>query len=420
MEDHDTTVLEGATLFDGLSRIIDDAVLIVKGTRIHAVGQRKDVDIPEQAVQIDLHGQFIIPGLIDTHVHLDLHGLPDTYHESLIEDKLRTIRATIEMANTVRAGITTVRNAGSTNFIDIAVRKAVEEGMVVGPRILASGKIICMMTAGNEYFKGLYHEADGVDENRKAAREQLKEGADYLKVMATGAIMNPGGVPGAPHLNVEEIRAVVEEGEKSGKHTAAHAHGAEGIKNAIRAGVRTIEHGTLADEEALKMMADQGIFLTSTLSSNFWMINAHTRNGIPQFMFEKAEEVAGIRRENLRRALSMGVKVVMGTDAGTPYNYHGKNAMELTQYVREGIMSEKEAIIASTRTAADAIGMLDSVGTLEKGKYADFLVLSKNPLNDITCLQDLDALSMVFKEGAMIRGEVDVNQWSAETPLGLS
>ncbi len=420
MEDHDTTVLEGATLFDGLSRIIDDAVLIVKGTRIHAVGQRKDVDIPEQAVQIDLHGQFIIPGLIDTHVHLDLHGLPDTYHESLIEDKLRTIRATIEMANTVRAGITTVRNAGSTNFIDIAVRKAVEEGMVVGPRILASGKIICMMTAGNEYFKGLYHEADGVDENRKAAREQLKEGADYLKVMATGAIMNPGGVPGAPHLNVEEIRAVVEEGEKSGKHTAAHAHGAEGIKNAIRAGVRTIEHGTLADEEALKMMADQGIFLTSTLSSNFWMINAHTRNGIPQFMFEKAEEVAGIRRENLRRALSMGVKVVMGTDAGTPYNYHGKNAMELIQYVREGIMSEKEAIIASTRTAADAIGMLDSVGTLEKGKYADFLVLSKNPLNDITCLQDLDALSMVFKEGAMIRGEVDVNQWSAETPLGLS
>ena len=420
MEDQDTTVLEGATLFDGLSRIIDDAVLIVKGTRIHAVGQRKDVDIPEQAVQIDLHGQFIIPGLIDTHVHLDLHGLPDTYHESLIEDKLRTIRATIEMANTVRAGITTVRNAGSTNFIDIAVRKAVEEGMVVGPRILASGKIICMMTAGNEYFKGLYHEADGVDENRKAAREQLKEGADYLKVMATGAIMNPGGVPGAPHLNVEEIRAVVEEGEKSGKHTAAHAHGAEGIKNAIRAGVRTIEHGTLADEEALKMMADQGIFLTSTLSSNFWMINAHTRNGIPQFMFEKAEEVAGIRRENLRRALSMGVKVVMGTDAGTPYNYHGKNAMELIQYVREGIMSEKEAIIASTRTAADAIGMLDSVGTLEKGKYADFLVLSKNPLNDITCLQDLDALSMVFKEGAMIRGEVDVNQWSAETPLGLS
>ncbi len=419
MEEHAYTVLEGAAFFDGQSEIIDDAVLVFKGPRIHAVGRRTEVDIPDQATHFDLTGQFIIPGLIDTHIHLDLHGLPDTYHESLIEDKLRTIRAAVEMGNTVRAGITTVRNAGSTNFIDIAVRKAVEEGLVVGPRILASGKIICMMTAGNEYFKGLYHEADGVDENRKAAREQLKEGADYLKVMATGAIMNPGGVPGAPHLNVEEIRAVVEEGEKSGKHTAAHAHGAEGIKNAVRAGVRTIEHGTLADEEALKMMADQGIFLTSTLSSNFWMLNAHSKNGIPQFMFDKAEEVASIRRKNLRRALQMGVQVVMGTDAGTPYNYHGKNAMELTQYVQEGIMNEKEAIIASTRTAADAIGMLDSLGTLEKGKYADCLVLNKNPLKDITCLQDLDALTLIFKEGALIRGKVDVNQWTDSTPLGL-
>jgi imidazolonepropionase-like amidohydrolase len=167
------------------------------------------------------------------------------------------------------------------------------------------------------------------------------------------------------------------------------------------------------------MMADQGIFLTSTLSSNFWMINAQTRNGIPQFMFEKAEEIATIRRENLRRALDMGVRVVMGTDAGTPYNYHGKNAMELVQYVREGIMDEKESVIASTRSAADAIGMLDCLGTLEKGKYADCLVLKKDPLKDITCLQDLEALSLVFKEGSLIRGEIDVNQWSAETLLGL-
>jgi len=419
MEDQECTVLEGATLFDGQDKVIEDAVLIFKGTWIDAVGPRSEVDIPEGSKHFDLQGQYIIPGLIDAHIHLDLHGLPDTYHESLIEDKLRTIRATIEMGNTVRTGITTVRNAGSTNFIDIAVRKAVEEGLVVGPRILASGKIICMMTAGSEYFKGLYHEADGVDENRKAAREQLKEGADYLKVMATGAIMNPGGVPGTPHLNVEEIRAVVEEGQKSGKHTAAHAHGAEGIKNAVKAGVRTIEHGTLADTEALRMMADHGIFLTSTLSSNFWMINAQTKNGIPQFMFEKAEEIASIRRENLRRAVDMGVRVVMGTDAGTPYNYHGKNAMELIQYVREGIMDEKESITASTRTAADAIGMLDSLGTLEKGKFADCLVLKRNPLEDITCLQDLKAISLVFKEGSLIRGEVDVTQWSAETPLGL-
>jgi imidazolonepropionase-like amidohydrolase len=361
-----------------------------------------------------------MPGLIDAHIHLDMHGMPDTYHESLVEDKLRTIRATIEMGNTIRSGITTVRNAGSANYIDIAVKKAVDDGLVIGPRIMASGRIICMLTAGNEYFKGLYREADGVDENRRAAREQLKEGADHLKVMATGAIMNPGGLPGAPHLNIEEIKAVVEEGLKMGKYTAAHAHGAEGIKNAIKAGVRTIEHGTLADDQALKMMADHNVFLTSTLSSNFWMINATHQNGIPQFMFDKAKDVARIRKENLRRALDRGVRVIMGTDAGTPYNYHGKNAMELVQYVTEGLMSEAEAIRASTAAAAEALGLSDQIGTIESGKYADLLVLKKDPLQDISCLLKHENIEAIFKGGQTVTGDVDTSQWTAESPLGLT
>src|SRR6056297_4199376 len=307
------TVLDGATLINGTDQTLNDAVLIFKDDTIHKVGPSQEVQIPKEAKKYDLHGKYIIPGLIDTHIHLDLHGMPDTYHESLVEDKLRTIRATREMANTVRAGITTVRNAGSANYIDIAVKRAVEEELVVGPRILSSGKIICMHSAGSEYFEGLYYEADGVDENRKAAREQLKQGADLLKVMATGAIMNPGGEPGAAQLDMEEIRAVVNEGKKVGKHPAAHAHGAKGVKNAVAAGVRTIEHGTLADEEALKMMLEKGVFLSSTLSSNFWMLNARTRNELPQFMSEKAEEVAKIRRENLHRANDMGVNIMMGT-----------------------------------------------------------------------------------------------------------
>ena len=414
------TVLDGATLINGTGQTLNDAVLIFKDDTIHKVGPSQEVQIPKEAKKYDLHGKYIIPGLIDTHIHLDLHGMPDTYHESLVEDKLRTIRATREMANTVRAGITTVRNAGSANYIDIAVKRAVEEELVVGPRILTSGRIICMMTAGNEYFQGLYRESDGVDENRKAAREQLKEGADFLKVMATGAIMNPGGIPGAPQLDIEEIRAVVEEGAKMGIHTAAHAHGAEGIKNAIKAGVRTIEHGTLADDEALKMMVDYNVFLISTLCSNYWMLRANEKNGLPHFMSEKAQEISNIRRENLQRALDIGVKVAMGTDAGTPYNFHGKNSMELIQYVRYGLMDEMSAIMASTKIAAEAINWQEQIGTLEQGKLADCIVLKKNPLQDIYCLLDFDCMELIFKHGQIVTGKVDKRQWTTDTPYGLN
>jgi imidazolonepropionase-like amidohydrolase len=412
------TLLKGMTLIDGTGRVIENARLVFEGDRITASGDAGKTEIKPDAIQYNLSGKYVIPGLIDAHIHLDMHGMADTYHESLVEDKLRTIRAALEMGNTVRAGVTTVRNAGSANYIDIAVKRAVEEGLVVGPRILASGKIICMHSAGSEYFKGLYYEADGVDENRKAAREQLKQGADLLKVMATGAIMNPGGLPGAPQLDEDEIRAVVAEGKKVGKHTAAHAHGAQGIKNAIRAGVRTIEHGTLADAEALDMMADHGVFLTSTLSSNFWMLNARTKREIPQFMFEKAREVSKIRQENLHRAISRGVQVIMGTDAGTPYNYHGKNAMEVIQHVKLGLMDEMEAIRTATKTAAEGIGLSASLGTLEKGKLADCVVLRQNPLSDIDSLAHLDNIYLVFKEGELISGEVDTNQWSPVSPLG--
>ncbi|MFP4446509.1 MAG: amidohydrolase family protein [Desulfosudaceae bacterium] len=415
-----TVALLGGTLFDGNDRHIENAAVVFDKDRIQAVGRREEVPIPEDARRFDLSGKFIMPGLIDAHIHLDMHGMGDTYHESLVEDKLRAIRAAVQMRNTLRAGFTTVRNAGSANYIDVAVKRAVKEGLVSGPRILASGRIICMLTAGNEYFTGLYREANGVDENRRAAREQLKEGVDCLKIMATGAIMNPGGVPGAAQLDVEEMRAVVTEGRKLGKHTAAHAHGAEGIRNAIRAGVRTIEHGTLADDDALKMMADQGVFLTSTLSSNFWMLNTMTSREIPQFMQEKAEEISKIRRDNLERARQLGVRVVMGTDAGTPYNYHGKNAMELVQYVKLGLMSPEEAIVASTRTAADAIGLLDRTGTLEPGKWADCVVLEKNPFTDITVLQSPDNIRLVFKAGEFISGKVDTTQWTEASSLGLT
>jgi imidazolonepropionase-like amidohydrolase len=397
------TVLKGATLIDGTgNEPVKNSVLIFKDNKIESVGTVNDVEIPHDAMVYDISDQYIIPGLIDCHIHLDLHGMADTYQENLVEDKLRTIRAAMEMQATLRAGFTTVRNVGSVNHIDFAVKNAVEEGFIAGPRILTSGKIICMTSSGTEYFNGMYREADGVGENRKAAREQLKNGADLLKVMATGAIMNPGGVPGAPQLDVEEIRAVVEEGAKLGKNVAAHAHGAQGIKNAILAGVATIEHGTMADNEAIAMMVEKNVYLVPTLAVDHLMLKYGEKHGVPAFMIKKAKELAEMRNEVIRKAIAAGVRIAMGTDAGTPYNYHGRNSLELVVMVEEKLMTAMDALIASTKTAAEAIGLADEVGTLEKGKLADCVVLNQNPLEDIKCLLNKKNINMVFKDGTLV------------------
>jgi len=397
------TSLEGATLIDGTGRPpLRNAVLVFEDNRIADVGTGNDMKIPEDALVFDVADKYIIPGLIDCHIHLDLHGMADTFQENLVEEKLRTIRSAKEMEDTLHAGYTTVRSLGSVNHIDFAVKKAIEEGLINGPRILTSGKIICMTSAGSEYFEGMYRVADGADEARKAAREQLKAGADVLKVMATGAIMNPGGVPGAPQLNVEEIQAVVEEGAKLDIKTAAHAHGAQGIKNAIRAGVATIEHGTMADDEAIALMAEKNIYLIPTLSVDDLIIRAGAQSGVAAFMVEKAINIGEKRSKVFRKAIAAGVPIAMGTDAGTPFNYHGKNSLEVKLYVDRALMTPQEALQTATLNGAEAIGLADSLGTLEKGKIADCVVLSQNPLEDIGCLLDVENIHMVFKDGVLM------------------
>ena len=397
------TILTGATLIDGRGgQPVDKAVLLIKEGKIEAVGPENKVSIPDGAAVIDVHGKYLLPGLIDTHIHMDLHGMADTFQENLVEDKLRTLRTAKEMEETLRAGFTTVRNVGSVNYIDFAVKAGIEQGFIQGPRILTSGRIISITCSGTEYFAGMYRLADGPQECRKAAREQLKQGADLLKVMATGAIMNPGGVPGAPQLDVDEIKAVVNEGAKLGKHTAAHAHGAQGIINSVLAGVRTIEHGTMADDEAVAVMADNGTFLIPTLVVHDCWINHKKSQNIPKFMIEKSKAIEKLGQEALHKAIQAGVKIAVGTDAGTNFNYHGKNSGEIIALVKHGFMTPMAALESATRTAAEAIQMDDRIGTLEKGKFADCLVLEKNPLEDITILSDLQNITMVIKGGRRI------------------
>jgi len=396
-------ILTNATLIDGTGqKPVDQAALLIKGDRIEAAGVKNDIPVPDGAQVIDVRGKYLIPGLIDTHIHMDLHGMADTFQENLVEDKLRTLRTAREMEDTLRAGFTTIRNLGSVNYIDFAVKAGIEQGLIKGPRILTSGRAISMTCSGTEYFAGFYRLADGPHECRKAAREQLKQGADLLKVMATGAIMNPGGVPGAPQLDVDEIEAVVDEGVKLGKHTAAHAHGAQGIINAVLAGVRTIEHGTMADNEAITMMADKGVFLVPTLMVHECWIKNQKEQDLPEFMFKKSQAIKKLGREVLHKAIAAGVRIAMGTDAGTNFNYHGHNSSEIIAYVEKGFMTPMQALQSATQTAAAAIDMDNQLGTLEKGKFADCLVLENNPLEDITGLAEPDNIKMVIKAGVPV------------------
>lgn len=376
-----------ATIIDGLGGdVMQDAYILVQNDTITAIGTGELPEVSGATKTIDCTGKTIMPGMIDCHIHLDLHGFADTFEENLVEDKVRVLRAAKEMKATLKAGFTTVRNVGSVNQMDISLKSAIEQGFCEGPRILTSGKIISITCSGTEYFDGMYRVADGNDECKKAAREQLRAGADFIKIMATGAVMNPGGIPGAAQFDEEEIRAIVVEGEKVGTYTAAHAHGAEGIINSINAGVRTIEHGTMATDEALQLMKDTGTYLVATASLHEdFEDHADT---IPAFMLEKSREMQGDYIKILKKAVQMDVKVAMGTDAGTNYNYHGTNASEPIYMVNEAIMTPMQAIVSTTSTAAKAIMIDEKVGSLELGKLADILVLSENPLNNIHALAD--------------------------------
>lgn len=395
------TLFKGATIFDARDgRLLENAALLVKNDGIEAVGRDREVHCPSKAQVVDLSGKWIIPGLLDCHVHLDLHGMADTYQENLVEEKLRTLRVACAAEATLKAGFTTVRNIGTVNGIDFALKEGIEAGYCQGPRLVTAGRIISMTCSGTEYFDGMYRIADGPDDCRKAAREQLKQGADFLKLMATGAVMSPGGVPGAAQLEVNEMRAVVEEGLKLGKHTAAHAHGAEGIKNAVKAGVRTIEHGTMADEEALAAMAAAGVFLVPTMMLHT-LFEGHAEQ-VPQFMLNKSRIMEDAYRGIVLRAKELGVEIAMGTDAGTNFNYHGNNAAEIVYLVENEIMSPSEALTCATLSAARAIQMDHQVGSLEPGKLADFVVLTANPLVDISVLAEKDNIEAVYKGGDLV------------------
>ena len=263
-------VFQNMKLIDGTGKSWEQAVLVVEGDKVVALGKPGEVTLPAKAEVIDLAGKTLLPGLIDAHVHLCFEPGPDPVTTLVAESEATTaLTAARNAAVTLRSGVTTIRDLGGKNFIDLDIRDAIAKGKIPGPRMLAGGQFICM-TGGHGWQMG--YEVDSPAEARKAARVQLKQGVDVVKIMATGGVMTAGVEPGSPQLTEEEMRAAIIEAHKGGRKTATHAQGTTGIQNAIRAGIDSVEHGIFLDEKTVEMMLERDVYLSATLVAPHWIV----------------------------------------------------------------------------------------------------------------------------------------------------
>ncbi len=397
-------------IIDGLGgKPIEGKIILIKGKIIEWIGDERNCPAGNIGRVLDLSDYTILPGLIDCHLHTSFNGEPN-YYDIVIKQSVafRTLTSLRNVQKDLEAGFTTVRVMGEKSHLDLALKSAIHEGIVKGPRIVAAGQNITV-TGGHadlwlapdiQYTEGLGGIiANGPEEFRRAARTQLKYGADFIKLVVTGGVMSEGGDPGMPYLSPEEIRAAVEEAHRLGKKVAAHCHGAAGAKISVEAGVDTIEHGTLLikEPEVIDKMARNRTFLVPTLAA---MAPSLEEGHTYAFFERKSTEMRKYAMESVRYAIKAGVRIAAGTDAGSPGNRHGDNARELRMLVEAG-MSEMDAILAATKVASECVGLEDKIGTLEKGKFADLIAVKGDPLSDLSLLRGVE---FVMKEGEVVKG----------------
>jgi imidazolonepropionase-like amidohydrolase len=393
--------IRSVRVIDGTGRTIERATVVIRGNLIAAVGSDRDLAIPHGAAKIDGRGLTLLPGLIDCHVHLCLGAEPDVVDAIAKETPtLNLLKSSQAARRTLEAGFTTVRDVGSRDHSIFTLQRAIDTGLVPGPRIVGAGLAICMI-GGHARFIG--QEVEGAEQVRSVVRAQIAAGATVIKVIASGGVLTPGTSPDQAQMTVEELQAAVDEAQRAGRKVAAHAHGSPGMKNAVRAGVHSIEHATLMDEEAAAMMKQQGVFMVPTLSALATTAACRLGCGIPESALDKAKSMTKRHQVSFKNALRDGIQIAMGTDAGTPFNFHGENAQELERMVAFG-MSPMQAILASTSAAARLIGIQDQVGTIEKGKRADLLLFEGNPLRRIDLLRDRDRIVGVMQSGKFVAG----------------
>ena len=381
--------------------------ILIEGNKITAVGA--DVAIPPGAEVIDLSGATVLPGLIDCHTHLVANAAD---LEPLAELRKTAAQVALESVPNARAtlmaGFTTVRDVGTYRaFVDLALRDAIARGDIIGPRVYGAGAYVTV-SGGAGALNGLAPDiqlprdlrlgvADGPYQVRQRIREIVSQGADLIKILATGAVLTHRSNPGAEEFTPEELSAAVDEARKHGLRVAAHAHGPEGIKNAVRAGAASIEHGTLIDDEGIALMRERGTYLVADIYNDEYLMGEAARQGLPKDFLEKERNLGQIQRENFRKAVQTGVKIAFGTDSGV--YPHGWNAKQFAYQVKYG-QTPMQAIQSATINAADLIGVAEQIGSIRPGKLADLIAVPGNPLEDIT---QLERVSFVMKDGKIYK-----------------
>ncbi|HEX5502556.1 MAG TPA: amidohydrolase family protein [Thermomicrobiales bacterium] len=408
-----TQVIRNGTLIDGRGGPpVPDAVVVLDGERIAQAGPAGSVTVPAGATTLDAGGGFVLPGFIDAHVHLMME-IGDVRDLMTTPFALNFYQAITYMRRTLDAGVTSVRDAAGA---DAGVKAAVEQGLVVGPRMQISITALSItgghgdgwlpsgmtLSLGQPYPGRPDGICDGPEGVRKKVREVLRAGAEIIKVCSTGGVMSPTDHPEFTQFTFEELAIMVQEGRaRRGVKVMAHAQGAEGIKNALRAGIHSIEHGIYIDDEAIELFLETGAFLVPTLVAPVSVIEAAERNqSVPEYGLRKAREVLEAHKASIAKAYRAGVKIAMGTDSGV--GPHGTNLRELGLMCDIG-MSPMEAIVATTKVAAECLGWEDRVGTVEAGKLADIVIARADPLERIRALEDTNNIAVVLKGGQVVK-----------------
>jgi imidazolonepropionase-like amidohydrolase len=386
-------------------KLLTDQTLVIEDGKIVSVGDSAAAKAPADAMRIELPNATVLPGVIDAHTHLTSNPTFG-YEELAISTPREALIGAKNARITLNAGFTTVRNVGANGFTDVALRDSINAGDVPGPRMLVSGPLLGI-TGGhcdNNLLPFEYHAvgdgvADGIAAVQHKVRENIKYGADLIKICATGGVLSKGDDPQASQYTLEEMKAIVADAHRLGRKVAAHAHGAQGILWATEAGVDSIEHGSYIDDAGIAEMKKNGTYLVPTLYLGDWFLENAEKNHVPDFYLAKAKAVMPVARKNIAHAFASGVKVAFGTDAAV--YPHGLNAHEFAVMVKLGL-TPLQAIQAATVNAADLLGWAGKVGSLDPGAWADIIAVDGNPLQDVTTLE---RVKFVMKGGDVVRNE---------------